>query len=160
MKKQTARTLMIVAGVLILLVVLGLGAAVWLFTRTVNVGKADAASVGRRFEEVREQFAGITPVLEVTGRRASLTRQPPEHGTGTRLTTMRILAWDADDDGYAQIDLPFWLLRLKSGPIEIGTNGPLRDTDLQLTVDDLERYGPTLLLDHEDRNSRVLVWTE
>ena len=159
MKKQTARALMIVAGVSILFVVLGLGSAVWLFTRTVNVGKADQASASRRFEEARERFAGITPILEVRDRRAVLTREPPSQGTGDRLTTMRILAWDADDDSFAQIDLPFWLLRLKSGPIEIG-DGPLRHTDLHLTVEDIERYGPTLVLDHEDRRSRVLVWTE
>ena len=160
MTKQTARTLMIVVGVLILLAVLGLGSAVWLFTQTVSLGSADAASASRQFDEIRERFAGITPVLAVRGRRAVMTRKPPAQGTGDRLKTMRIIAWDADDDGFARIDLPFWLLRLKSGPIEIMSSGAMRETDLELTVEDLERYGPTLLLDHEDRGSRVVVWTE
>lgn len=160
MKKQTARTLMIVVGVLILFAVLGLASAVWLFTQTVSVGSADEASASRQFDEIREQFAGVTPVLDVRGRRAALTREPPAQGTGDRLTTMHILAWDADDDSFARIDLPFWLLRLKSGPIEIMSEGAMRETNLELTVEDLERYGPTLVLDHEDRGSRVLVWTE
>ena len=160
MKKQTARTLMLVAGVLILLVILGLGSAVWLFTQAVNVGRADAASAGRRFEEVRERFAGITPVLEVRGRTAVRSRQPPSQGTGGRLSTMRVIHWDADDDSFAQVDVPFWLLRLKSGPIEIMSEGPMRNAKIDLTVEELERYGSTIVLDHEHRGSRVLIWTE
>jgi hypothetical protein len=32
---------------------------------------------------------------------------------------------------------------------------------MHLTVEDLERFGPTLILDHQDRKgSHVLVWSE
>ena len=32
---------------------------------------------------------------------------------------------------------------------------------LHLTVEDLERFGPTLILDHKDhKGSRVLVWSQ
>jgi hypothetical protein len=33
--------------------------------------------------------------------------------------------------------------------------------DLKLTVDDLERFGPILIVDHTGRDGdRVLVWTQ
>ncbi|MGH9349746.1 MAG: hypothetical protein ACRD26_21045 [Vicinamibacterales bacterium] len=161
MKKETARTLMVVVGVLILLAVLGLGSAVWLFTQSIEVTTADDASATERFDEIRERFDGITPLLEIRDREAILTRRPPEQGTGTRLTSLRIVHWDADDDTFARIDLPFWLLRLKSGPIEIASNSVrMRQRDLRLTVEELEQYGPTLVLDHEERGDRVLIWTE
>jgi hypothetical protein len=33
--------------------------------------------------------------------------------------------------------------------------------ELHLTVDDLERYGPTLILDHKnEEGERVLVWSQ
>lgn len=161
MKKETARTLMFVVGVLILLAVLGLGSAVWLFTQSFDVSTADEASATQRFEEIRERFVGITPVLEIRDHDPVITRRPPEQETGTRLTTMRIVHWDADDDSFTRLDLPFWLLRLKSGPIEIVSNRtPMSDQGLGITVEELERYGPTLILDHEERGSRVLIWTE
>jgi hypothetical protein len=162
MKKETARTLMIVVGVLVLLAVLGLGSAVWLFTRSVDIGKADAASARQQFEEIRSRFGGVTPVLEIRHEDPVVTRRPPAQAAGARLTTLRIIAWDDDDDSFARIDLPFWLLRLKSGPIEIASdNVRMSDGDLGVTVEDLERYGPTLILDHEGRGGdRVLIWTE
>jgi hypothetical protein len=162
MKKETVRTVMIIVGVLILVAIVGLGSAVWLFTRSFTVGKADEASASQRFDEVRERFAGLTPVLDIRDEEPVVTRRPSESGTGTRLTSLRIIHWDPDDDSFARIDLPFWLLRLKSGPIEIASNhGRMDNRDLGITIEELERYGPTLVLDHEGRGGeRVLIWTE
>jgi hypothetical protein len=39
--------------------------------------------------------------------------------------------------------------------------GDLDLEDMKLTVEDLERYGPTLILDHKERGGdRVLVWSQ
>jgi hypothetical protein len=162
MKKDTVRTIVIVVGLLILLAIVGLGSAAWLFMRSFDVGKADAATAGQQFDRIRGRFAGVRPVLEIRDEEPVVTRRPPAQGNRTRLTTLHILAWDADDDDFARIDLPFWLLRLKSGPIEIAANHRrIRDTELGITVEDLERYGPTLVLDHQGEDGeRVLVWTE
>ncbi len=162
MKKETVRTLMIVAGVLILLAILGLGSAVWLFTQSVDVGQADAATAAQRFEEIRERFAGVTPVLEVRDGEAVISRRPPEQSAGGRLSTMYVVHWDDDDNSFTRIALPFWLLRLKSGPIEIASDrSVISDRELGITVEELERYGSTLILDHEGNGGdRVLIWTE
>ena len=162
MKKETARTLMIIVGVLILLAIVGLGSAVWLFTRAVNIGTADAKSAERSFEEIRERFEGVTPVLDVRNDEPSITREPPAQTTGERLTSLRIIAWDGSDERFTRIDLPFWLLRLKKGPIQFSHQEEVFGRQrLRLTVEQLERYGPTLVLDHEgQRGSHVIVWTE
>ena len=162
MKKETFRTLTIVIGLVILLAVLGLGSAAWLFTRSVELGKADEASATRAFDHVRARFPGVTPVLEVRGEEAILTRKPPHAPPGPRLTTLHVLHWDPDDESFAQIDLPFWLIRLKSGPIEVAANQDVvNGGDLGLTVEELERFGPTLVMDHAGRDGdRLLIWTE
>jgi hypothetical protein len=162
MKKDTLRTLVIIVGVLILLAIVGLGSAVWLFMRSFDVGKADAATASQQFDEIRSRFAGVTPVLAIRDEEPVVTRRPPAQSTGARLTTLHVLAWDPDDSDIARIDLPFWLLRLKSGPIEIASDrGWGGDKELGITVEELERYGPTLVLDHEGEDGeRVLVWTE
>ena len=163
MKKETFRTILIVVGVLVLLAVLGLGSAVWLFMRSFETTQADAASATETFDEVRKRFAGTPPVLLIEDQRAVVARKPAA-SSGARLTSLRILAWDPDDDRIARIELPFWLLRLKSGPIQITADRGLdwmQDSELGLTVEELERYGSTLVLDHQGRDGgRVIVWTE
>jgi hypothetical protein len=162
MKKETIRTLTIVVGLVILLAVLGLGSAVWLFTQSVDVGKADEAVAAEEFNRVRAQFAGTGPVLEIRNGDPVLARKPPDHPSGVRLATLHVLHWDPDDDSFARIDLPFWLIRLKSGPIEIvSDNSAISDGDLGITVEELERFGPTLVADHQGRKGeRLLIWTE
>ena len=162
MKKETLRTLLIVVGVLVLIAVVIIGSAVWLFVRSFDAGKADAATAAQQFDEIRSRFAGVTPVLAVRDEEPVVTRRPPSQATVTRLTTMHIVAWDAEDDDFVRIDLPFWLLRLKKGPIEIVSDRRwIGDDDLGITVEELELYGPTLILDHESRrHGRVIIWTE
>ena len=162
MKKETVRTLTIVVGLVILLAVLGLGSAVWLFTQSIDVGKADEVVAAGEFDRVRARFPGITPVLEIRDGEPFLARKPPDRPAAGRLSTLHVLHWDPDDDSFARIDLPFWLIRLKSGPIEIVSNkSPISDGDLGITVEDLERFGPTLVADHQgEGGDRLLIWTE
>lgn len=159
MKKDTVRTVAIIAGVLILLAIVGLGSAVWLFMRSFDVGHADAATASQQFDEIRSRFGGVTPVLDIRDHEPVITRRPPAQSAGTRLSTLHVVAWDPDDDQLTRIDVPFWLLRLKSGPIQIASNRG-GDTELGITVEELERYGPTIVLDHAGEDGeRVLVWT-
>ena len=61
-----------------------------------------------------------------------------------------------------KFSIPFWLLRMKSGPIRIGSyaNG-WDDSRVRFTIEDLERHGPGLLIDETERTEgRVLVWVE
>jgi hypothetical protein len=161
MKNKTVRTIAIAAAVVFLVAIVGFGAAVWLFTRSFSITQVDEASALARFDEVRGSFAGVTPVIHIQDDgRATLTRRPPAERQATRLSTLHVVAWDPHDRGLARVDLPFALLRLKSGPIEIASEAGF-DGDLNLTVEDLERYGSTLVLDHTARDGeRVLVWTQ
>ena len=161
MKKETVRTLTIAVGLVILLVILGLGTAAWLFSQSVNVGKKDEGSAMQEFDRVRAQFSGVTPVLDVRDGEPVLARKPPDRSAAVRLTTLHLLHWDPDDNSFARIDLPFWLIRLKSGPIEISDDGEMGGRDLGITVEELERFGPTLVADHEgEGGDRLLIWTQ
>jgi hypothetical protein len=72
------------------------------------------------------------------------------------------MAYDSDDEKVVRMDLPFWMLRLKmrGGRFDVGgSNVDL--AKLRITVEDLERYGPTLILDHKGSDgSRVLIWSQ
>ena len=87
MKKETVRTIVIVIGVLILLIIVGLGSAAWLFMRSVQVGDADAADATQQFDTIRSRFTGVTPILQIRDGEPVVTRRPPAQGPGVRLTT-------------------------------------------------------------------------
>jgi hypothetical protein len=162
MKKETVRTLTILAGLVVLLIVLGLGSALWLFTQAVDVGNADASTADEEFSRVVARFQGVKPVLEIRDEHPVLIRRPPDAPSDTRLGTLHVLHWDPDDDSFTRIHVPFWLIRLKSGTIEINADRDgVSSRDLGLTVEELERFGPTLVIDHQGRAGvRLLVWTE
>jgi hypothetical protein len=162
MKKQTLRALLIIIGLLVLLFIAGVGSALWLVMRSFDAAKVDSASAAQEFDRVRSQFGGVEPLIAIRDEEPVITRKPPAPASSARLTTMHVLAWDAEDDDFVRLHLPFWLLRLKSGPIEIMSDRSwMRDDDLGITVDELERHGPTLVLDHRaHQGTRVMVWTE
>jgi hypothetical protein len=79
-----------------------------------------------------------------------------------RPQTLRIMAFDSHDEKVVNLQLPFWLLRLKGGGsrFDIGRSN-IDLARMRLTVEDLERYGPILILDQKDTDgSRVLIWSQ
>ncbi len=75
---------------------------------------------------------------------------------------LNVIAFDPDDNRIVKVSIPFWLLRMKMKGTTIDFNGSQMDLeDLKLTVEDLERFGPTLIVDHASASGeRVLVWSK
>jgi len=82
--------------------------------------------------------------------------------SNTGITTLHVIAWDSDERRLAKFDIPWWMLRLKSGTISFGSYASgLDDAGVKLSPRDIERHGPGILLDFtERREGRVLVWAE
>jgi len=160
MKKETKRAIVVVIGLLISLSVVGIGLAAMFFIRATEFTKADRPRAEEVWQEIRGRFPGAEPLLEMHDHEtAVLTREPPANPALRRLESLHIAAWDSEDAGLFRMTLPFWLLRLKSGAITLGED--IHALRLDLTVEQLERFGPALLVDHEAPNGdRVLVWTE
>lgn len=143
------------------------GAGVYFVTKQVQVREASPARAQSLFEQSRERFKDMKPLIEldtdgeIVASRIDAARAKA-HGAPTTLDALHVLAWDADNEKVVQVAVPFWLLRMKRGPIDVFSNtAGLRRADLHLTVDDLESLGPQLLIDHRGRHGdRVLVWTQ
>ena len=75
---------------------------------------------------------------------------------------VHVMAFDSKDGRIVNVTIPFWLLRLKMRGTTIDLNGRSMDLeDLRLTVEDLERFGSILILDHKSPDGeRVLVWSQ
>ena len=164
--KKRRNWILIVFGVLVLVVFVGIGAviaiAAW-FQQNLQVQRTSEPEAESAFVEVRQKFTTRGPLLEIrNGRPAYAAGRPPQSAQTTSLTTLHVLAWDPDDEELARFAIPFWLLRLKSDPIEFSTYASgLDDDGVELRVEDIERYGPGIILDTTSPGRvRVLVWAQ
>jgi hypothetical protein len=163
-KKRT--WLWIVLGVFLLFVVLAVGGlffAVSFFRQNMSVTEMSMASADSEFDAVRARFAGQKPLIQlVDGRPQYVDERAAEPPSSQSLTTMHILAWDDDEEQLVRLSVPFWLLRLKSGPIQLSAYSQGWDArGVSFRIEDLERHGPGVVLDvNESREGRVLIWAE
>ncbi len=163
MRKRTATIIMVLLGTVMLLVVAGVAVTAWLFVSIIDRDTATEVTATRAFDDVRHKFGGSSPLIRLGERGPIVTRRPPSAPPGHRLTTLHIMAWDGDDEKLTRAAVPFWLIRLKEDPIELSTEaaaGLAIRRPVTINVEDVERYGPSLLLDEHRGPTRVLMWTE
>jgi hypothetical protein len=161
------RWVIIAFGVCILLVFLGIGAILvvtaWV-QQNVEVSARSETEAEREFAAVRSRYGSRKPLLElVDGRPAfSSEHSAADAPAGRRLTTLHVLAWDADEERLASLGVPFWLLRLKSDPIRFSAYASgFDDEAVRLSPEDIERYGPGIVLDTTiPKGGRLLLWAE
>ena len=139
------------------------GTGYYFFTKHFDTKVTSPANASVEFEQVKTQFTGQKPLIELDERGHFLRANPdrPANSDRRRPEKLYVLAFDPDDERIVKVTIPFWLLRLKHrGTIDFN-GGQLELEDLKLTVEDLERFGPTLIVDHKATSGeRVLVWSQ
>lgn len=153
----------VVVGILGLIALAAAG--LYFFARNVETRVASPAAASQEFDAVRARFAEQKPLIELDDRgrflRAHTDR--PAHPDSPPPGQVHVLVFDPDDGRIVSMSVPFWLLRLqRRGSTAFSVDGQRMDLeDLGITVEDLERYGPTLILDHATPSGeRVLVWSQ
>ena len=141
------------------------GSAIFYVRRHIHAEFVTTAIGSEPFEHERARFAGQEPLIEMREHDQPLIHRRTATST-VPLQAMHILAFDPRAGKVVRVSIPFWLLRMAPGKrFNVGSNGQGFDFDterMHLTVDDLERAGPGLLMDGTDprSGSRVLIWTE
>lgn len=156
----------VLIGIGIVGVFLGIGAIIavtaW-FSQHVNVQASTADNAREEFEKVRQQFAGRPPLLEYKdGRPRYVGERTAAPASPQQLQALHILAWDAREDKLARVSVPWWIVRMKSGPIKLNsyTSG-FDDEGLDLRAEEIEKHGPGIILEvPAPSGARVLLWTQ
>ena len=166
---STKRTwLWIVFGVLAFLavcVVALVGGTAYVVSKHVRSELVGRASAEQQFFRQRERFAGQEPLIDVNGADTTdaqvTVHRPREGAQRVELQTMRVLVYDSHQGRRVHIDLPMWLLRLMPSRRLGSVSGDFSFDSGHITIDDIERHGPGLILDARDnRDAQVLIWTE
>jgi hypothetical protein len=112
------------------------------------------------FDKIRARFPNRPPLIEIVDARAGDIRiNRLDSPDGRSVETFHVLAWKVVDRELIRTDVPVWLLRFNTVNIlsRLGI-GPAR---LRLTVQDVERYGPGIVVDYAPPGSdRVLLWVD
>jgi hypothetical protein len=157
----------VVIGVVVLgiLGIIAMAAAgMYYFTRHIQMREASPVVAARGFDEVKARFANQKPLIELDESgdflRSNLERNRPANPPS--LDAMHVMVYDPDEGKVISFKIPWWLMRLQKGESVINFNGrDMNLEDLKLTIDDLEHFGPTLIVDHQNRRGeRVLVWSQ
>lgn len=165
-KKKHRTWLWIVGGVLLFFGVVAVGGimlAVSLFRNNMTVNESTEADAMQQFEAVRNRYPGQQPLIRlVDGHPEYVAERATESASTTTLSSVHVMAYDRDEGKVVTFSLPFWLLRLKSGPIRISAyQQGWDDRGVSFRVEDLEKHGPGIIVDAADRGEgRVLVWAE
>jgi hypothetical protein len=163
MTKKHQTILLAVLASLAVIAIAVIAAGVWLYTSIVNNETMTEAAATKTLDEVRARFAGVTPVAELRPTGLVILRHPPETKPSGKLTTLHILRWNVEDEEMSRVDLPFALLRLRDAPfnVQIDRDGTGGGSATSLRMADIERYGPTLLMDGGlPDGGRVLMWSD
>jgi hypothetical protein len=155
----------VVVGIVVcgILGVIAMAAAgLWFVKSHVDIRSTTVAAATEDFQAIRQRYASMKPLIELD-ERGHFLRANADRPAGTqRPQTLNIMAFDPDDGKVVRMELPFWILRLKSGGTKFDIGRSNVDlARMRITVEDLERYGPILILDQKDTDgSRVLVWSQ
>jgi len=164
-----------IVGFFVLAFIGVIGGGILMVRSHVHTQPADKQVAEQEFTRERARFAGQQPMIEL---RKSLSEdnkmvihRPPEAAPRrTDLKTIRVLVYDDHEGRLVHIDVPLWIMRMMPASNR-GTRGrdiTLRGNGLDfdfnngdLTLEDLERHGPGLLVDGIDsRGAQLLVWAE
>ena len=158
----------LIASVIIVgfLAAAAIGGTAFFIYRHVNTEFTRTENADQQFKEARARFAGQQPLIEIRrDEEPVLHREARRSSQSTaKLETLRVLAYDTHAEKLVRVSIPFWLLRLAPSRhmTFLSDSGIDFDSDrVHVTLDDLERRGPGLILDQADRRgSQVLVWAE
>ena len=165
--KKTWISIAIAAVIIIgVLAISAVGGTAYFIYRHVQTQFVPSETAEQQFAEARGRFAGQKPLIDIRKDEEAVVHRDmiPKTMPAAKLETLRVLAYDTRANKLVNVAIPMWLLRLApSNQFSfMKDNGIDFDSDrVHITLDDVERRGPGLLLDQTDRKgSQVLVWTE
>ena len=167
MTKTQKTILLAVLGFFAMLIIAVVVVGVWAFRSMVDNSPMDETSAEKMMEDVRVRFQHAPPVLDLRPGALTLARRPPDTKPANELKTLHILRWDIHRQRLSRVEVPFWFLRMSDDPIDViyeteASEGAVRTkTPSSVSVSDLERFGPALLLDGDmPDGGHLVVWSD
>jgi hypothetical protein len=154
-KASIAGACLLLAGVLALA-----GTSAYFVFRHLERRTVTEAQTQPEFEAIRKRFGARPPLVEIVDPLAADIRiNKLADPDGRRVTTMHVLAWDAEEEQLLRTEAPIWLFRFSA--LNVLSHLQISPAKFRLTVVDIKRYGPGVVVDFSrPGRSRVLIWVD
>ena len=164
-----------IVGFFVLAAVGLVGGGILMVRSHVHTEYAEKQTADQEFARQRARFAGQQALVElrknVNDDDQMVVHRPPESAARrTDLQTIKVLVYDNRQGRLIHIDVPLWIMRMmptsnrgtRGRQMTLRGNGVDFDfNNSDLTLEDIERHGPGLVVDGIDsRGAQVLVWAE
>jgi hypothetical protein len=169
MAEKKRNWLLIILGIVVVVVILGVAAVVgfgyWMY-RQMEITTTTTGNIEQEFADVRARFQGKVPYVEISmdDQDKAVVHHELEKGTRTPLQHLRLVAYDEREHRLVRLTIPFWLVRLgknKEINLSAGRSGFDPGVRLSVTPEDIERFGPGLIIDGVGRRGeRFIIWAE
>jgi len=171
---RTGKVILGFATALVMVGLAGLAVGMWWASSLYESEQADQTRADAAFAEIRARFLGIDPAFRIGERRLVIARPPAPVTSPNTPTAVHMLVWQPRERRLSRVTLPLWMSRIATEPLpldalagvgEQGLGSVLeahrRGNELNIRISDLERYGPTLLLDGTTPDGKqVLMWNQ
>lgn len=136
------------------------GTGAYFVFRSMEERTGTEAEALRLIETAKARFGSRPPLVEIAdARRADIRINRPADASATPVGTIHVINWKSDTRELTRFEFPLWLMRFSSA--NIASQLGIVPADLRLTVSDVERYGPGVVVDYGTQgSSRVLVWVD
>jgi hypothetical protein len=159
MRTWVKATLGGVALVAVAVVALAATGAYFVFRHMEKRAGSEADAV-QTIDAIKARFGSRPALVEIVDpQRADIRINRPVEPTATPVDTIHIINWKSDTGELIRTEIPLWLMRFST--LNIASQLGIAPAKFRLTVSDVERYGPGIVVDYGSRGtSRVLMWVD
>jgi hypothetical protein len=148
-------------AVLVALALAALGATgAYFVLRHMDKRTGQEAEAVQAIDAVKARFGPRPPLIDIVNPTTADVRINRSGAPSTTaVDTIHVINWKSETRELTRADLPLWLMRFSS--VNIASQLGLAPERFKLTVDDVRRYGPGIVIDYgSPGTSRVLVWVD
>jgi hypothetical protein len=128
--------------------------------RDMETRAGSEAEAVQAIDAVKARFGSRPPLVEIIDpQRADIRINRPVEVSASRVDTIHVVNWKSDTGELIRADIPLWLMRFST--VNIASQLGIAPAKFRLTVSDVERYGPGIVVDYGSQGAfRVLVWVD
>jgi hypothetical protein len=166
------RVLFKVVGALVALCAVVLLTGTWWISSLYQSEQTDMARASAAFAEVRARFPGLEPAFQIQETRLVVMREPAAAPAPPAAAHM--LVWQPRERTLSRVTLPLWMSKVATEPLPLEAlagvadqgvgaimNAKRRGHELNIRLNELQRYGRTLLLDGVTADGKhIMMWNE
>jgi hypothetical protein len=159
MRTWQKATLGVVFTIVVIVAALA-GTGAYFVLRHLEKTVTSEAEANKEMDAVRSRYAPRAPLVEISDPRSGdirINREPAP--AAARVGTVHVINWKSEDNELIRTEVPLRLARFSS--INIASQLGVAPERFRLTVADIERYGPGIVVDYRSPGTmRILVWVD